>query len=176
MKVTTMSEVKTNAEAATVQDFEGQAEFFRKHATPNKNGDKHTLPRAASIEHFETHGFTREAVEAFKTAESAMDNGLTVLATQELVKNIAKARAAGEDPTGLKHSVSIPTLGGTTTVTVHAKKDRPNRFAKDEKGNPIEGARSIRFGSIDIDRDIEKGLAKGLPAAIASTIEAELNA
>lgn len=159
---------------ATLNDFAGQAEFFRNAATVNKDGSKLTIPRSASIAHFEEGGITRETLEAVKARESVMVSALATLAAQSLSERIKKAREAGEDATTLQQRVSISTIGGSTSVVLHAKKDRPNRFAKDANGNPIEGARSIKFGDLDADIELTAAIAPGLPPAIAASIEAAL--
>ena len=158
----------------TLADFAGQAEFFSKTATLSKKGDKTTIPRSAGLEHFETHGVTRDILEAVHTAETSMLGGLTALAATELKKRIAAAREAGEDAAGLSQTASVGMLGGSHSVRVVAKRDRPNRMAKDAEGNPIPDARSIKFGDIDVDIDAEKSLPTGLASAVAADIEAAL--
>lgn len=160
---------------ATLPDFTAQADLLGKSAKDNTRGDATTVTRQAGLDFLESHGITRAILDQVHAGESALLGSLIALGTAKLTPRIRAAREAGEDPAGLKQRVTVPLPHGSVHTTIHTKQVRPNRFAKDDKGNPIPDAVSIRIGRVEVERDVERSIPDGLTDSITATIEAALN-
>lgn len=134
----------------TPTDMEKAVDFYRGQSEVGNTGVRR-IPKAAYMERLDTEHGVDEAT--LKKVQNAVDHETTVAAhvsladVEDSIKAASKDQLADEEfRRNLSATTRLPTLGGSTEVTVNAEKLIPIPGRPDADGNVGERSTKLLFG------------------------------
>lgn len=111
------------------------------------------------------HGCTAEVENAYLTGHDHLYGGAGQVVGEVLIERIKEAQAAGNDPSGIQVTMSMPTKGGVTEVRGEASRTFQNRMGKEGAPPTV-----THYGRLGVHIETKRRMPKSVAESLASTV------